>query len=232
MEEIRLQKYLADAGVASRRGAEQMIVEGRVSVDGKVVDKLGSKVGAGQEVWVDGKKVGQLEKVVIYAFYKPRGVTSTNADPHARATIQQYFPEGTRVYPVGRLDKDSEGLMIVTNDGKLAYQLTHPKHEHEKEYEIVLVGQGKSFNEFEKGYSLKTGRIRPMQLVASKRISNAKWQVRLILREGGKRQIREVAKILGYEVVGLKRIRIANLKLGNLAPGKWKIVSREEVLGK
>jgi 23S rRNA pseudouridine2605 synthase len=230
MTEVRLQKFLADAGVASRRAAEVLIAEGKVSVDGRVVSTMGAKVEPGQTIKVNGKTIEPNQEKVIYAFHKPRGVVSTNSDPHATKTVASFFPSSIRVFPVGRLDKDSEGLMLVTNDGALAYSLTHPKHEHEKEYEVALSGKGKPLEEFEKPYKLMDGAIRPMQLVHARKLSHDRWQVRLILREGRKRQIREVAELLGYRVGTLTRIRIGKLHLGTLPPGKWKKVTREEII--
>lgn len=231
MTEIRLQKFLADAGVASRRAAEGYITAGRVAVDGVKVTEMGVKVQPGQKVTVDGKLVGGKQKKVLYAFNKPRGVVSTMAQHFAAKAVADFFPARVRIYPVGRLDKDSEGLMLVTNDGALAHELMHPKHEHEKEYKVELTGQGKPIENFEKRYKIASGLIQPMKVVKSKELGNHHRVIHLVLREGKKRQIREVAQLLGYHVRRLQRVRIGNLELGNLAPGKWKKVDREEILG-
>jgi len=228
---MRLQKFLADAGVASRRAAEVLIAEGHVKVDGKLVTAMGVLVLPGQTVAVDGKVVKPMAHV-IYAWYKPRGVMSTMADEHASETIANFFPDDVRVFPVGRLDKDSEGLMLVTNDGKLAHELMHPRHEHEKEYEVVLDGQGRPLKDFERVHKIEAGELRPMRLAGDKKLGRGRVSVRLILREGKKRQIREVAQKLGYKVISLKRTRIGRLKLGTLPPGKWKTVQREDIIGR
>lgn len=230
MKEIRLQKFLAEAGIASRRAAENLIAEGKVMIDG-VVAKLGDKLEVGRhKVTVSGREVGGRSEKMIFAFYKPRGVVSTNADKYASKTIADFFTDMPRVFPVGRLDKESEGLILVTNDGTLANQLTHPRYEHEKEYEVELSGQGKDIKNFGKSYQLKTGSIRPMELVFSKKLTNGHWRIGLVLKQGRKRQIREVAEKMGYTVRKLKRVRIGKLKLGNLAPGKWKRVAREDII--
>lgn len=231
MTEIRLQKFLADAGVASRRTAEGYITAGRVEVDGVKVTEMGIKVQPGQKVTVDGKPVGGKQKKVLYAFNKPRGVVSTMAQHYASKAVADFFPGTVRIYPVGRLDKDSEGLMLVTNDGALAHELMHPKHEHEKEYKVELTGEGKPVMNFEKRYKLTGGLIQPMKVVHSKVLGNHHRVIHVVLREGKKRQIREVAQMLGYHVRRLQRVRIGRLTLGNLAPGKWKMVDRDEILG-
>lgn len=231
MTEIRLQKFLADAGVASRRVAEGYIAAGRVTVDGKVVTEMGTKVGLGQKVALDGEAIKPRADRVIYAFNKPRGVFSTMSDEYASKTIADFFPSSIRVYPVGRLDKDSEGLMLVTNDGALAHELMHPKHEHEKEYRVELAGQGKPVENFEKRYRLTTGQVQPMKVSGVRELGNHHKVVNIVLKEGKKRQIREVAKLLGYKVTKLQRIRIGKLLLGSLPPGKWKKVDRGDILG-
>ncbi|MEZ4210276.1 MAG: pseudouridine synthase [Patescibacteria group bacterium] len=229
MSEIRLQKFLAEAGIASRRAAEKLIAEGKVTIN-DVVAKIGDKISAGAKVRVAGVLVDTKPPRQIYAFNKPRGVISTNSDKFANKTVADYFDGMPRVFPVGRLDKESEGLLLVTNDGTLANQLTHPRYEHEKEYEVELSGAGKSLEEFGRAYQLKTGSIRPMEVVGIERLKNGHSVVKLVLKQGRKRQIREVAEKLGYTVRRLKRTRIGKLKLGSLAPGKWKKVRREDIV--
>lgn len=231
MEPVRLQKYLAEMGAASRRTAEKMMLDGRVSVNGRIANELGTKITPGvDKVMVDKKEIAGHEPRVIYAFNKPRGVASTVFDPFAAKKVTDFFPDDVRVYPVGRLDKESEGLMLVTNDGALAHELMHPRHEHEKEYEVTLVGQGKPMADFERPYQLLVGRTRPMKLVSAKKLPKERYVVRLVLREGKKRQIREVARRMGYRVLSLVRVRIGRLLLGDLPMGKWKIVRREDII--
>ncbi len=227
----RLQKVLAQAGVASRRKAEEYIAKGLVTVNGKVVTTLGTKVDPAQDKIEYNGRLLKKEEQVIYAFYKPAGVTSTMSDPYAKKTIADYF-KGKRVYPVGRLDKYSEGLMLITNDGDLALELTHPRYEHEKEYEVLLQGKTEdNIPKFEQRFKIDDGyRTQPMKLVMSKKVKDRQWLVGLVLKEGRKRQIRKIAEILGYQVIDLKRVRIEKLKLEDLQPGRWREVGRGDII--
>ena len=226
----RLQKILAEAGVASRRKAEELILKGLVKVNGRVVTELGTKAEFGvDKIEYAGKLVHKAEPV-IYAFYKPAGVTSTMSDPNAKKTIADYF-KGQRVYPVGRLDKYSKGLILVTNEGDLALELTHPRYEHEKEYEVVI--RGKTPNnilKFRERFVIEGYQTQPMQLVRHEQIKKDQWLVKLVLKEGRKRQIRRIAEKLGYQVIDLKRVRMGKLKLGDLAPGEWREVNRGDII--
>lgn len=226
----RLQKVLAQAGIASRRKAEELITEGLVKVNGKVVTTLGSKVDSARDkIEYDGRLI-RKDEPVVYAFYKPAGVTSTMSDPHAKKTIADYF-KGKRVYPVGRLDKYSEGLMLVTNDGGLALELTHPRFEHEKEYEVLLQGKAEdNISKFEQRFKIDGYRTQPMKLAGIKKVKDKQWSVGLILKEGRKRQIRKIAEKLGYQVIDLKRVRIGKLRLGDLQPGRWREVGRQDII--
>jgi 23S rRNA pseudouridine2605 synthase len=226
----RLQKILAEAGVASRRAAERLILDGRVKVNGTVVSVLGAKADiATDKIECDGRLLTRAPQV-IYAFYKPAGVTSTMSDPNAKKTISDYF-KGKRVYPVGRLDKYSEGLLLVTNDGALALELTHPRYEHEKEYEVIIRGKSDhNIVKFSKRFVLDGYQTRPMRLLHHKQIKPDQWLVQLVLKEGRKRQIRKIAEKIGYQVIDLKRVRMGKLKLGDLAPGEWRQVSRSDII--
>lgn len=226
----RLQKVLAQAGITSRRKAEELIAKGLVKVNGKVVTTLGSKVDPAQDkIEYEGQLI-KKEEPVIYAFYKPAGVTSTMSDPYAKKTIADYF-KGKRVYPVGRLDKYSEGLMLVTNDGDLALELTHPRYEHEKEYEVLLQGKVEdNIPKFEQRFKIDGYRTQPMKLLGADQVRGKQWLVRLVLKEGRKRQIRKIAERLGYQVIDLKRVRMGKLRLGDLQPGRWREVGRRDIL--
>ena len=221
MSKIRLNKFLADCGVSSRRKADDLIKSGRVKVNSLVIKKLGVVIDTRvDKVAFDNKGV-QLANKVIFAFYKPVGVVSTVSDPYAKKTIADFFSkELGRIYPVGRLDKDSEGLILVTNNGDLANKLTHPRYLHEKEYEVVIEGKGDT-RRFTKRFVLDGYRIKPMKLSKVKKVSNNQWRINLTLQEGRKRQIRAVAKLLGYTVKNIKRIRIGKFKLDKLKPGKY-----------
>ena len=226
---VRLQKFLAEAGIASRRKSEELMLPGRVMLNGKRADRLGTLVDpAKDKVQVDGKVVVGKPKV-IYAFYKPVGVTSTVADAHAAKTITDFFPE-KRVYPVGRLDKISEGLMVVTNDGELANTLAHPRFEHEKEYEVLIEGTTDNISKFGGRFVIDGYRLQPMKVSHVRLISKGKWRLNLTLTEGRKRQIREAARKLGYTVIKLKRVRMGKLRLATLKPGEWRVVSRADIL--
>ena len=230
---MRLNKYLAGAGIASRRKADELIQEGKVKVNGKVVNNLGVQIDPDNDKVEYQGRVLQPATPLLFMFNKPCGVTSTMADPHAEQTIADYFKDVGRVYPVGRLDKDSEGLILITNDGDLANQLTHPRYEHEKEYEVMIQGSSESdgdMTKFAQSFKMDGSKIKPMRVKIINRISPSRWLIALVLQEGRKRQIRRVAEILGYKVIQLKRVRIGKLKLGHLSVGKYRRVSADEII--
>lgn len=227
---MRLNKFLAQGGVASRRHADELILAGRVCVNGIQVKKMGVGVDLSKDrVTLDGKIV-KKEPGIIYAVYKPRGVVSTVADKHASQTIVGILPKGKRVYPVGRLDKESEGLILVTNDGELANQLMHPRFEHAKEYEVMVTGDRAAVRALERVKQINGSKIEPFTMSAPKAVGNSSWLVNLTLKEGKKRQIREMARAVGLKVMRLKRVRIGKLRLGKLVPGKWKIVTEADII--
>lgn len=223
---------MAECGIASRRGADDLIIRGKIKVNGKVVANLGVRIDpAKDKIKYQGKSL-RPEAKLIFAFYKPKGVTSTVSDEHADETISDFFPKSLgRLYPVGRLDKDSEGLMIVSNDGELANKLTHPRYEHEKEYEVIIEGDDPSnVKKFVNRFKLDGYLTLPMQLSKFKKLKPKIWQMNLTLKEGRKRQIRIIADILGYQVIQLKRIRIGKLKLSDLSSGKYQAISEKDIL--
>jgi len=228
---IRLNKYLAEAGVASRRKADEIILTGLVQVNGEVVNKLGILVDPDQDkIEYQGRILHSAEQV-IFMFNKPKGVTSTMADPHAAHTIADYFRKEDRVFPVGRLDKDSEGLLLITNNGELANKLMHPSYEHEKEYEVIIEGDSETnIKKFSQSYRLDGRKTKPMRVKILKKISSTRWLIALILEEGRKRQIRHIATVLGYKVRQLKRVRIGKLKLGRLPLGKYTRVIEKDII--
>lgn len=238
MEMERLQKVLAQADIASRRKAEELIVKGKIKVNGRVVTELGTKVDPDRDVIEYNDKRIRFAAKIIYAFHKPVGVTSTVSDKRAEKTIVDFFPRATRVYPVGRLDKMSKGLMLVTNDGALAQELMHPSFEHEKEYQVTLKDKGRRADEvvsrlidkFTKSYDLEGYKTTPMKIVAKTLGTDHKWEVDLVLKEGRNRQIRKIADIIGLQVLALKRVRIGKLKLGDLPAGRYKVISRQDIL--
>lgn len=231
----RLQKVLAHAGVASRRASERLIEEGRVTVNGMVITKLGTKVDPDHDViTVDGELLANAEPFVYIALNKPVDVISTTRDDRERGrlTLLDLVEVEQRVYPVGRLDRDSEGLILLTNDGALAEQLTHPRYHLQKEYHVLVMGKP-SWSAIEKWRSgeveledeppLKSAFVRVW-----KGEQGATW-LKVILTEGRKRQIRRVADKLGYPVKKLKRVRVGPIHLGTLKAGHWRMLSREEV---
>jgi len=232
MAKVRLNKFLAECGIASRRGADDLIAQGKIKVNGRAVKELGIGVDPQKDKVEYWGRIIKPETKLIFAFYKPRGVTSTTADEHADKTIADFFPKSLgRLYPVGRLDKDSEGLMIVSNDGELANKLTHPRYEHEKEYEVIIGGDDPSnVKKFSTRFQLDGYLTLPMQLSKFKKLKPKTWQMNLILKEGRKRQIRRIADILGYKVLELKRIRIGKLKLGNLSFGKFQPLQEKDII--
>lgn len=230
MARERINKFLASAGVASRRKADELIAAGLVSVNGKVIKELGTTVDpATDTIKFRGREV-KPEKEIIYAFNKPVGVTSTVSDVHAEKTIADFFPKDIRVYPVGRLDKDSCGLILVTNNGELANKLTHPRYEHEKEYEVIVKGDEKKIQQFAKPVKLDGLLTQPIKVKITEKLTGNRYAVSLTLKEGRKRQIRRIAEMLHLQIQELKRVRIGHLRLRDLAPGQYIPVSESDIL--
>ncbi len=231
MTEERLQKILARAGLASRREAERWIEAGRVTVNGRVA-RLGDKADPeGDDVRVDGEPLRRPERPVYVALHKPRGVVSSLEAQGPRRTVRDLVDLRERVYPVGRLDVESEGLILLTNDGDLANCLTHPRYGVEKEYRVLLdrVPDGEQLKAWRHGVVLPTGeRTLPAKIQVESQTPHGAW-VRVVMKEGRKRQIREVAATLGLRVKRLIRVRIGTLRLGKLPPGAWRPLSAREV---
>lgn len=223
----RLNKYLADCGVCSRREADKIIEEGRVLVNGKVPDK-GYQVLDTDSVSVNGKVLKGKNTNVVLAFYKPVGVTCTEKDKHAEKIVNDFIKYPVRVTYAGRLDKESEGLLLLTNDGKLIDAMMRGANGHEKEY-VVKVNKEITEDFVQKmsaGIYLKELQIKTRTCKVEK---VGKFTFRIILTQGLNRQIRRMCKALGYEVTELKRERIMNIKLGKLLPGKYREVTGEEL---
>jgi len=223
---MRLAKYLAHAGVASRRAAERLIASGRVSVEGEVVTDPARDVDSGVMVAVDGEPV-RAERRVVYAVNKPRGVVSTAADTHGRRTVVDLIPsEVRRLYPVGRLDADSTGLLLLTNDGELANLLTHPRYGVEKVYRTrVKPGmRAAAVDALREGVELDDGFARAVRV---RQVSNE--VIEIVLREGRKRQVRRMCEAVGHRVVDLERVRFGPLRLGTLSPGSHRRLRPDEV---
>ncbi len=231
MPEERLQKVLAHAGVASRRRAEEMIVAGRVKVNGEIVKQLGTKVNPRLDaIEVDGQPMSRPEAPVYLVVNKPRGVLSTATDARGRPTVVGLVKHRARLYPVGRLDLDSEGLILLTNDGALALRLAHPRYEHEKEYRVLLAGRPgeDELQRLRQGIGLEGGRTRPAQVRVIETTDGETW-LSVVLREGRKRQIRRMVQVVGHQVLRLIRVRMGPLQLGDLKPGAYRRLTPAEL---
>jgi pseudouridine synthase len=226
--QIRLNKYIAEKGIASRRKADELIANGKVKVNGKVAKELGVKVDEEKDKVEIANEVIEANKDLVYLMLnKPAGyTTSSSPTPDAKEIVMDLIPSKPRVFPVGRLDKATTGLLILTNDGVLAYRLTHPKFECEKEYEADLDDAltPERIRKIEAGVKLEGKTTKPTQV---KILGEKKASV--ILTEGKNRQVRKIFGKVGCEVVKLKRIRVKQLTLGNLAIGKWRKLTKDEV---
>lgn len=223
---MRLQKFLSASGVCSRRKGEAYIQEGRITVNGSVVTELGSKVDPEKDrVEFQGKPVTLQEKEVYIALHKPMGYI-TSCDQKGRKIVLDLIDIQARVYPVGRLDKDSTGLLLLTNDGSLHQNLSHPSYDHEKEYDVTvaLPVSDRDLERLSSGVRILGRKTRS---AAVKRYSEKRF--RIILKEGRNRQIRRMVEELGNQVTELKRIRIANIPLGKLKVGQWRYLTRNEI---
>ena len=224
---IRLQSYLAKCGFGSRRGCETLISEGRVRVNNKVVTELGTKVDENDIVYVDDYLAEPEERSYYYLLNKPRGFVCTNYDPNEKAYARDLIdvPERGLLFNVGRLDKDSQGLIIFTNDGDFANLIMHPSSETEKEY-IVRVDRDILKKDMDDAYRglVKPYRIRSYRLISKREVS-------VVLTEGKNREIRNMFDILGYEVKKLTRVRIGNIQLGDLQTGQYRKLTKAEVMG-
>jgi 23S rRNA pseudouridine2605 synthase len=225
----KLQKVLARAGVGSRRTCEELIEDGRVTVDGAVAH-IGMRVDpAASTIEVDGVPVAADPTLVHYLLNKPAGVVTTADDPQGRQTVVQLVPDEPRVFPVGRLDRDTEGLLLLTNDGALAHRLTHPSFGIEKEYLAEVEGGSPSRGELRalrQGVDLEDGRTAP----ASASVVG-EGLVRLTIHEGRNRQVRRMCEAVGHPVRRLVRTRIGPLVDRTLAPGRWRRLTPDEVRG-
>jgi len=227
---MRLQKYLAQCGVASRRKADEYIADGRVKVNGAVVTEMGVTVEPGDQVTFDGKPV-TFEETVCILFYKPSQVMCTSSDPQGRPIVADYFKKlGLRLYTVGRLDYDTEGLLIVTNDGELANALTHPSHRVEKTYYVVCRGKvgREQVNALRNGVEIDGRRTYPAK-VKVLHSDERNTRMHITISEGRNRQVRKMCYAVGHDGTFLRRERVGELNLEGLTPGQWRYLTPAEV---
>lgn len=221
---VRLNKYLSDAGICSRREADRLIEAGKVKVDGRVA-LMGERVSDKQIITVDGKKVSKEEELILLAVNKPVGVVCTTSDKDRAQNIVEFINYPKRIYPIGRLDKDSQGLILMTNKGDIADKILRGSNFHEKEY-IVEVDKpiNKEFiSKMEAGVPILDTVTRPCKLSKT-----GPKSFKIIITQGLNRQIRRMCEYFGFKVMKLKRLRILNIELGNLELGKWRVVTKEE----
>ena len=225
MGEIRIQKYLSEAGVCSRRKAESYIRSGRVRINGKTVVVLGTKIDPNKDrIEVDGRHIEATASKIYIALNKPKGYV-TSCDHPGQPLVIDLVDMPDRIYPIGRLDKDSIGLLLLTNDGRLHHRLSHPSFNHEKEYEVSVDRPiaDHVLQQFADGVVLKGVKTRSAEV---KRLSGRRF--RIVLKQGRNRQIRRMANKMGHNVVRLKRTRMANIRLKNLPPGAWRHLTAAE----
>jgi 23S rRNA pseudouridine2605 synthase/23S rRNA pseudouridine2604 synthase len=225
MSEMRLQKFLSSAGVCSRRKGEALIAAGKVAVNGKTIFVLGTKIDPEQDqVEVEGRVIKPSQSLIYIALNKPVDYVTSCSHPGEKVVVDLVdIPE--RIYPVGRLDKDSTGLLLLTNDGRIHHRLSHPSFDHEKEYDVTVarpISDG-AIQKMRDGLPLMGTRTRPARI---SRLSARRF--RIVLQEGKNRQIRRMVRKVGNQVTRLQRKRFAGIKLGNLAPGKWRHLSQSE----
>ena len=233
MAQTRLNKIIADAGIASRRAADQLILEGRVSVDGEVITELGNKFDPEIcDIKVDGESLSISKSKTYLAFHKPAGVISTMSDPEGRSNLGDFFKDRKdRLYHVGRLDKDSEGLILLTNDGELAHRATHPSYGLEKRYLVEIEG------EFNKQLSdqllqrvrLEDGLARAVKVIHARAVSRNHHWVEITIHEGRYHIIRRLIESLGLKVLRLIRLDFGPISLGDMKPGRHRVLNSQEM---
>lgn len=231
LKEVRLQKYLAYCEIASRRRAEDIIKQGRVTVNNSVVTEMGVKVRKSDIVKVDGKEIFPVEEMVYIMLNKPEGYVSTVKDQFGRPSVIDLVKTvKKRLYPVGRLDYNTSGLILLTNDGDFTHRVTHPSHKLDKVYLAEIKGfpDNKRIRQFENGLIVDNYKTSPAEfnILSYKDKSSI---VKIIIHEGRNRQIRKMCRMINHPVIRLKRIAIGNLKIGNLPEGKWKYINDKQI---
>jgi 23S rRNA pseudouridine2605 synthase len=229
----RLNKIIADAGIASRRAADQLILEGRVSVDGEIIIELGGKYDPEiNDVKVDGESLSINKSKTYLAFHKPAGIISTMSDPEGRANLGDYFKDRKdRLYHVGRLDKDSEGIILLTNDGDLAHRATHPSYGLEKRYLVEVEGEfnKQMSDQLLQGVRLEDGLARAMKVVHARAVSKNHHWVEITIHEGRFHIIRRLIESLGLKVLRLIRLDFGPINLGDMKAGRHRVLNSQEM---
>lgn len=227
---MRLQKYLADAGIASRRKCEQLIEEGRVKLNGAVAE-IGMNVSDGDVVTLDGKRVRVNNERVMIAFYKPKNVICSNAEEEDRKKVTDFFKDlPYRLYTVGRLDYDSEGLILVTNNGDAANRLMHPRYGLSKTYNVLCSGRftDAEIHALASGVMLEDGMTAPARVKLLRETDNGNTELSITIHEGRNRQVRRMVAAVGHDTLRLVRVSIGKLTISGLKSGQWRFLSREE----
>lgn len=233
MEEVRLQKYLAEAGIASRRKAEELILQGKIQVNGKVITELGTKINPEKdEVKYNNKIVKEENKKVYILLNKPIGYVTTVKDQFHRDSVLDLVKVKERVVPVGRLDMYTSGALILTNDGDFVYKLTHPKHEIDKTYTVTLHGivSKENIDKLKKGvdiggYITKLAKVKILKIDREKNIT----RLEIVIHEGKNRQVRKMCEAIGHKVMALHRSEVAGIGVKDIQIGEWRYLSKEEV---
>ncbi|MBR4635149.1 MAG: rRNA pseudouridine synthase [Clostridia bacterium] len=228
---MRLQKYLADAGIASRRKCEELIAAGRVSVNGTVA-RLGATFEEGDEVLLDGRPVAPQREKVIILFNKPKNVICTNDEGEDRVRVSDFFTQlPYRLYTVGRLDYDSEGLILVTNDGDTANRLMHPRYGTSKTYRVLCTGwlTPEDKRRLRNGVELEDGMTSPAELRILRERQDGRTELLLTIHEGKNRQVRRMLAATGHDTLRLQRTAIGKLELGDIKPGEWRYITEDEL---
>ena len=227
---MRLNKYLAHAGVASRRESDRLIQEGMVSVNNQLVLDPAYDVKDSDEIMYDGKYLSIQEEIIVYMLNKPKNVITTAKDTHGRRIVLDYLPRNIRLFPIGRLDKNTTGLILLTNNGEIANYLMHPKNQIPRYYEVEIEGRlsDREIGKIKKGIFIGEGEFGKGEIVSQK-TQKTRSIIHIRLKQGKKREVRRIFEFLGKKVYTLNRYQYGNLKLGDLAPGQWRGLSKEEI---
>lgn len=227
---IRLNKYIAECGVTSRRKADELILSGRVTVNGKVCDQLGTKINPSKDkVFVDGKEVVHLDRHIYIVFNKPKDCITTTKDEKSRVTVLDYVRIKERIFPIGRLDRDTTGVLLLTNDGEFANMLMHPKFEIEKSYKVTLTEPIKieDVQKLARGIKLSDGMTRPAEVFIIPGSRNK--EIGIVIHEGRNRQVRRMFETLGYEIKKLDRVAYGYVTTEGLKRGQWRFLTKKEI---